>query len=206
MVTNLHVGESARPGPPAPGAGSAGPRRPARGPGEGVVRVVRARPLAPGCCDWCWPRARQYPACGVTESARGSGPRPSRPRARQYPSCRLTDTARVPGQGQAGSPLTRTGPDRRPTRLPRTRPASILDPRGSPGAGPHSWPRRGHRATPSTAHCGDPSRRRKPRNCPHHVATVHMASGPRAAEQSDDPARPKSPSGGQSIRHVRHSQ
>jgi hypothetical protein len=50
---------------------------------------------APETCGWCWPRARQYPTCGLTDTARGPGLR-------------------------AGWPLlTWADPVRRPAQLPR---------------------------------------------------------------------------------------
>jgi hypothetical protein len=53
------------------------PRRPARSSGGGVVRVAGGPgpAHAPETCGWCWPRARQYPTCGPTDTARGPGSR-----------------------------------------------------------------------------------------------------------------------------------
>ncbi len=38
-------------------------------PAEDGVRVTRPRPSASESCGWCWPLARQYPTCGLTEAA-----------------------------------------------------------------------------------------------------------------------------------------
>jgi hypothetical protein len=69
-----HVRDRSRTYPPhgQPATGSGRPWRPVPGPGGGAVRVAGPGPRVRHCRRW-WPMARQYPTCGLTDTARGPG-------------------------------------------------------------------------------------------------------------------------------------
>ncbi len=97
--------------------------RPARPSAAASPRVRRQRsPSRPGLaralasCGWCWPRARQYHTCGLTDSARGpnsgDGPR------RLDPSRTIVRPGLHGPSGECRSRPARGGPhsERRPRR------------------------------------------------------------------------------------------
>ncbi len=137
---------------------------------------------APESCGWCWPWARQYPTCGLADTACGPGSRvdcrpadmsrPGQPPAQlPRPEARAANLTRVAVRAAAriSSPGGSTGSHcvRRPRRSLRGGPGPGAAPTAcvrAPGARPRGW-----RCSPAIRPPGGPSDGQANRNVRHRV-------------------------------------